>query len=124
MRTCCGTSRYPSSPRTTRSFRRSEDQGVLTAAEARSHPRRSIVTQAVQGLEYEPTLTAVPLHPGDRVLLCSDGLSDFVADEAIGRAMRSDPDPNACAKRLVRLALDVGAPDNVTVVVADVATAP
>lgn len=97
------------------------DQGVLTVAEARSHPRRSIVTQAVQGLDYEPTLTLLPAHAGDRLLLCSDGLSDFVADDAIAQAMRSYPEPKACAKRLVRLALEVGAPDNVTVVVADVA---
>ncbi len=99
------------------------DQGLLTAAEARSHPRRSIVTQAVQGLEYEPTLKIVPIRAGDRLLLCSDGLSDFVADEAIGQTLRSEPDPKACARRLVKLALDVGAPDNVTVVVADAAAA-
>jgi len=99
------------------------DQGVLTAAEARSHPRRSVVTQALQGLEFEPTCTLLPVGIGDRFLLCSDGLSDIVADEAIEQVLRSTPDPRRCAQQLVKLALDAGGPDNVTVVVADVASA-
>ncbi len=99
------------------------DQGVLTAAEARSHPRRSVVTQALQGLEFEPTCTLLPVRIGDRFLLCSDGLSDVVADESIAQVLRSTPDPRRCAQELVNLALEAGAPDNVTVVVADVASA-
>jgi len=96
------------------------DQGLLTPDEARHHPRRSVVTQALQGLEYEPTLRLQSAHPGDRLLLCSDGLSDFVSDEAIGNALRSYPDVVQCAEQLVKLALEAGTADNVTVVVADV----
>jgi protein phosphatase len=96
------------------------DQGLLTPDEARHHPRRSVVTQALQGLEYQPTLELQPAKPGDRLLLCSDGLSDFVSDEAIGRTLRSYPDVAQCAEQLVKLALEAGTADNVTVVVADV----
>ena len=96
------------------------DEGLLTPAEARNHPRRSIVTQALQGLPYEATSTTRSTRPGDRFLLCSDGLSDMVTDEAIGLALRTHPDLDQCARSLIRLALDAGASDNVTVVVADV----
>ena len=98
------------------------DQGLLTPEEARHHPRRSIVTQALQGLEYEPTLTCQPAQLGDRLLLCSDGLSDYVSDDAIGDTLGSYSDLKQCAEQLVKLALDAGSTDNVTVVVADVAS--
>jgi PPM family protein phosphatase len=97
------------------------DQGLLSSAEARNHPRRSVVMQAVQGLEYEPTCSVMTAVLGDRYLLCSDGLSDVVDDEAIADALTSEPDVAHCANLLVRLALRAGAPDNVTVIVADVA---
>lgn len=98
------------------------DQGLLTPEEARHHPRRSIVTQALQGLEYEPTLTLQPARLGDRLLLCSDGLSDVVTNDMIGHTLRTYSDLKQCAEQLVRLALDSGSTDNVTVVVADVVT--
>ena len=96
------------------------DEGLLTPAEARHHPRRSIVTQALQGMPYEATSTTRPARPGDRFLLCSDGLSDMVTDEAIGLTLQIHPDLDQCARSLIRLALEAGASDNVTVVVADV----
>jgi serine/threonine protein phosphatase PrpC len=99
------------------------DQGLITLADAKVHPRRSVVMQAVQGLEYEPTCTLRPAVVGDRYLLCSDGLSDVVDEDAIADALGSEPDPPACAQLLVNLALEAGAPDNVTVVIADVAIA-
>jgi protein phosphatase len=97
------------------------DQGALTMSEARRHPRRSLITRAVQGGPLSPAPTLLTARPGDRLLLCSDGLSDVVADDAIDRALRSSTEPQRCAERLVELALAGGAPDNVTVVVADVA---
>lgn len=96
------------------------DQGLITREEARTHPRRSLVTQAVQGDEVKPVLTLLDPRAGDRLLLCSDGLSDAVTDAAIARVLGSDPDPQLCAEALVRLALSAGATDNVTVLVADV----
>jgi serine/threonine protein phosphatase PrpC len=99
------------------------DQGVLTPDQARYHPRRSIVTQALQGLDYQASSAVRPAEVGDRYLLCSDGLSDVVSDEAIGLALRTVPDLDECAQSLIRLALEAGASDNVTVVVADIAPA-
>jgi serine/threonine protein phosphatase PrpC len=96
------------------------DQALLTSEEARHHPRRSIVTQALQGFEYEPELSLQPARSGDRLLLCSDGLSDVVTDDVIGHTMGAYPDLKQCADQLVRLALDGGSTDNITVVVADV----
>ena len=96
------------------------DQGLLEQSEARHHPQRSIITQAVQGLDVEPARYVFPVELGDRFLLCSDGLSDIVTDDTIGRTMLTHPDPLDCAEQLVRLALRAGAPDNVTVVIANV----
>lgn len=99
------------------------DRGTLTAEEARGHPRRSVIMQAVQGDSYRAATALLPVEPGDRVLLCSDGLSDYVEDATIGRTLREISDLDACAKELVSLALAAGTFDNVTVVVADVLTA-
>jgi protein phosphatase len=99
------------------------DEGLISASQARTHPRRSVVMQAVQGLGYEPTCSVRPAALGDRYLLCSDGLTDVVGDEAIHEALEMEPDPARCAHMLVRLALQAGAPDNVTVIIADVARA-
>jgi serine/threonine protein phosphatase PrpC len=96
------------------------DQGLISPAEARVHPRRSVVMQAVQGLDYDPTCELRKAVVGDRYLLCSDGLSDVVPEDAIADALSSEPDPAACARLLVMFALEAGAPDNVTVVIADV----
>jgi protein phosphatase len=96
------------------------DEGLISDIEARTHPRRSVVMQAVQGLAYDPTTSVRTAAPGDRYLLCSDGLTDVVGDEAIHNALEMEPDPARCAQILVRAALQAGAPDNVTVIVADV----
>lgn len=96
------------------------DEGRITAEQAHTHPQRSLIMKALTGQEVEPTLTMREARAGDRYLLCSDGLSDVVSEETIAETMASIPDHVACADRLVELALRSGAPDNVTVVVADV----
>lgn len=95
------------------------DQGVLTPDEARQHPQRSLVTRAMQGAEVTPSTALLPVEAGDRMLLCSDGLSDVVGDQAIAQTLAAYADPAHCAEQLVKLAHQGGAPDNVTVVVAD-----
>jgi PPM family protein phosphatase len=95
------------------------DCGELTVEEARRHPQRSLVLKALDGSpDRTPTVTKIPARVGDRLLLCSDGLSDMVADDdlvaALGHASR-----RACADVLVDLALAAGGRDNVSVVVAD-----
>jgi protein phosphatase len=99
------------------------DEGLISSSQARTHPRRSVVMQAVQGLGYEPTCSTRAAAPGDRYLLCSDGLTDVVTDESIHQALEMEPDPGHCARLLIRLALQAGAPDNVTVIVADIVLA-
>ena len=99
------------------------DEGLISADEAKIHPRRSVVMQAVQGLVYDPRCSVRPAVLGDRYLLCSDGLSDVVTDESIQQALEMEADPTRCAQLLVRLALQAGAPDTVTVIVADVVQA-
>jgi protein phosphatase len=96
------------------------DKGALTAEEARGHPRRSIITQAVKGEPFRASVAAIPVEVGDRVLLCSDGLSDYVDDATIGEIVKTAPDPQACARLLVERALEVPTHDNVTAVVGDV----
>ncbi len=96
------------------------DQGVLTPDDARRHPQRALVTQAVQGGPFRPAGRMVPIRPGDRFLLCSDGLSDYVEDEVIATTLRAYGDRQVCAAELIARTLEAGAPDNVSVIVADV----
>jgi protein phosphatase len=67
-----------------------------------------------------PDLTTWDLRPGDRFMLCSDGLSSFVPFDLIETALKSSSDPNEVADRLITLAIDHGGPDNVAVIVIDV----
>jgi len=99
------------------------DRGVLAPEEARDHPQRSIITQSVQGGEYAAAVSLLTPEPGDRYLLCSDGLSDYVSDGSIEQALTLCRDPQGCAEHLIRLALRAGAPDNVTAIVCDVVAA-
>jgi protein phosphatase len=62
----------------------------------------------------------LPVQLGDRFLLCSDGLTDYVTDEVIGATLRENADRKTCAAELVNRTLEAGAPDNVTVIVADI----
>jgi protein phosphatase len=94
------------------------DQGLISSAEARNHPQRAVVTQAMHGAGMEPAYASITPRAGDRFLLCSDGLSDYVDGQALARTIGSVDDLAQCARELVLLAMEAGAPDNVTVVVA------
>ena len=95
------------------------DDGRITEEEANSHPQRSLLLRALNGQDVEPDLSMRDARAGDRYLLCSDGLSGVVSHETIAQAMQT-PDPQACADRLIELALRSGGPDNITCIVADV----
>jgi serine/threonine protein phosphatase PrpC len=98
------------------------DSGELTAAQAREHPRRSLVLAALDGEpDRRPVLRSFEARPGDRLLLCSDGLSDVVDDATIAATLDDVADRAECATRLIELALAAGGRDNVSAVVADVA---
>src|SRR5262249_22461109 len=96
------------------------DEGRITEDEASSHPQRSLLTRALDGRDADPEYSVRQAKPGDRYLLCSDGLSGVVRFETIEENLREYADPNQCAERLVQLALRGGGPDNITVIVADV----
>ncbi|MDO5501872.1 MAG: protein phosphatase 2C domain-containing protein [Actinomycetia bacterium] len=97
------------------------DDGRITEDEAATHPHRSFVTRVLTGHEGDdPDINVRQARPGDRYLLCSDGLSGFVAVDTIEEVLAERQDPGATADRLVELSLRAGAPDNVTVVIADI----
>jgi PPM family protein phosphatase len=95
------------------------EYGAITEAEARHHPQRFIVTDALDGRDRDrfPVLSE-EARAGDRLLLCSDGLSDVVEHGEIAAALELSSEP--AADRLIELALDAGGQDNISVVVADV----
>lgn len=96
------------------------DEGRISAEEASSHPQRSLLTRALDGRDIDPEYSVRQAIPGDRYLICSDGLSGVVSAETIGQTLREYVDPSQCVDRLVQLALRGGGPDNVTVIIADV----
>src|SRR5262245_58776480 len=95
------------------------DEGRITEDEASSHPQRSLLTRAMDGRDIDPDFSVRQVLPGDRYLICSDGLSGVVRAETIAETMSEYPDPQQCVERLVQLALRGGGPDNITVIVAD-----
>jgi serine/threonine protein phosphatase PrpC len=96
------------------------DVGAITADEARHHPARSVVLRALNGEPVQPHVTVTDAQVGDRVLLCTDGLSDYVEDAAIAAVLAAHREPADCCEELLRATLGVGAPDNVSCVVADI----
>ena len=98
------------------------DGGKLAPEDVSSHPQKSLILKAYTGRAVEPHLELIEVKPGDRVLLCSDGLSDPVTQQTIQLAL-GDGTPEMAANRLIELALRSGGPDNVTVVVAEVVEA-
>lgn len=100
------------------------DSGRITEDEAEHHPQRSLVTRVLTGApEDEPDLSIRQARLGDRYLICSDGLSDYVSRDTIAEVVGAGLPPDATAGKLVDLALRAGAPDNVTVVIGDVVQA-
>lgn len=97
------------------------DEGRITEDEAEGHPQRSLVTRVLTGQEGdEPDLAMREARVGDRYLVCSDGLSGFVARDTIQEILEQGTSPGRTADRLVELAMRAGAPDNVTCVIGDV----
>ncbi|WP_102193646.1 PP2C family protein-serine/threonine phosphatase [Microbacterium aurantiacum] len=98
------------------------DSGRITPEEARYHPRRSVLMRVLSDMDSDPELDmfVMPTLPGDRWLLCSDGLSGVVDETHMLKAMRLGMAPGRTADNLLKQALDGGAPDNVTIVLVDV----
>ena len=95
-------------------------EGRIREEDAERHPQRSIITRALGvDADVDVDLSALDLRAGDRLLLCSDGLSSMIDHEAIASGLREHQDPQAAADDLVARANEAGGEDNVTVVVID-----
>ena len=99
-----------------------QDSGLLSEADARTHPRSNIVTRAI-GVEAQLDVASVDLliAPGDSYLLCSDGLNKTVEDHEIRDVLSHDA-PDEIVRSLVHLGLNRGAPDNITTLVVKVSS--
>ncbi|AXJ09347.1 PP2C family serine/threonine-protein phosphatase [Arthrobacter sp. PM3] len=98
------------------------DEGRLRPEEAESHPHKNVLMRVLGDVDASPELDldTLAVQPGERWLLCSDGLN-YVAGHVVERTVRETKDLKECADLLVELTLEAGAPDNVTVVMLDIA---
>lgn len=97
------------------------EAGQLTPEEARTHPQRSVITRALgSDAHLHPDIYEINVETGDRLLICSDGLSGMIFDDQIENTLRRVQNPQRCASQLVNEAIAAGGHDNVTVIVADV----
>ena len=98
------------------------DQGAISEAEAAEHPQRSMLTQALRGDgDVTPVLQVYEVKKGDRFLLCSDGLSGVLTEKEIKIGLKKS-DKDEAVKFLVDATYVNGAPDNVTVLIADISS--
>ncbi len=96
------------------------DQGAISQAEAADHPQRSMLTQALRGDgDVTPVLQMYEVKKGDRYLLCSDGLSGVLTDKEIKVGLKKS-DKDQAVKFLNDATYINGAPDNVTILIADI----
>jgi len=95
-------------------------EGEISKEEAETHPQRSVLTRAL-GVDTVVDVDddTFQVRPGDRLLLCTDGLTSMVSEDQIGEVLRTVRDPQEAAKRLVRMANEAGGVDNTTVVILD-----
>ena len=98
------------------------DEGRLRPDEAESHPHKNVLMRVLGDVDASPELDldTLDVEPGERWLLCSDGLN-YVAGHVVERTVRETKDLRECVELLVDLTLDAGAPDNVTVVMLEIA---
>jgi serine/threonine protein phosphatase PrpC len=97
------------------------EQGLITEEEMATHPQRSVLMKALDGRHaVKPDVSAHETMPGDRYLLCSDGLSGVAQEADILQILRSVRNPDEAALQLIDLACQGGGPDNITCIVADV----
>jgi len=95
-------------------------RGDLQPEEVARHKLRHLITNVVGGTEALRFVEAhaLQLRAGDRLLLCSDGLTEMLTNDAIARTLRDQPDPEAACRQLVAQANEAGGKDNITVVIA------
>lgn len=95
-------------------------RGEISATEALVHPRRHVITRALgTGTDSEPDFWLLPVQDGDRMLVCSDGLTSEVGDDQIQQILSRLQQPQAAADALIQAALRSGGRDNISVIVVD-----
>lgn len=95
--------------------------GRISPEEARTHPRRPILLKCLGDEELKDIYTRQEkIEPGDRYLVCSDGVNEMIEDKDIGSILSSDKDPKRAVERLIEVANDMGGKDNITAIVVDV----
>jgi PPM family protein phosphatase len=100
------------------------DEGRITAEEALEHPRRSMLMRTLQdGSTVEPDLLHEEAKSGDRLLICSDGVTAVLSDAEIREVLAGSAEPGTVVERLITLANEGGGPDNITCIVADLVDA-
>jgi protein phosphatase len=96
------------------------EKGDIEPHQAESHPQQHIITQCI-GFDksVKPGIKSFVPKDTDRILLCSDGLTDVVSDRQITTILRDKSEPQEMCERLIKAANETGGPDNITVVVID-----
>ena len=98
------------------------DTGRLSVADAENHPKRNLILRVLGDIDANVPvdISVREIKPGDRWMVCSDGLSGVVSRDTLHKTMLEVEDPGDCADALIALALAAGAPDNVTCIIGDV----
>lgn len=97
-------------------------RGEITPEEARTHPKKNLITRCLgTECEVDPDLYELKLKPGDRLLLCTDGLSNVLTDQEMLYEVVHGGSGETCCQRMLDIALGRGAPDNVTIVLIEIA---
>jgi protein phosphatase len=98
------------------------DAGTISPAEAKEHRYKHVLLKFIGGKDFGdgPDVSTVPVQGGDRVLLCTDGLTGAVTDDQIGEIVAGTDDVQSCTERLGQVALDQGSRDNVSCILIEV----
>lgn len=96
------------------------DEGTLTREQARTSPQRNVITRALGSADWEPAYLLIPVTDTERILVCSDGLTNEVDDDQLAEFLASDAELDSMVHELCELALANGGRDNISIVVVDV----
>lgn len=95
------------------------EKGELTAEQAQHHPQKNVITRALgTSQDVQEDIATLKLSEGDRLLLCSDGLTNMLEEKVISDVVLQNPQPEVAAPELIRRANDAGGDDNITVIIA------
>lgn len=103
------------------------DQGIISKKSAQDHPNRNVLTRALGGIDDSVDLLGSlsgELKEKESLLMCSDGLHSLVSNGRIGRVVTQSKGPQAAARKLLKLALDAGGTDNISIIIISPARAP